>query len=140
SGLAGCADLEGPRGPGEGDANPATSACRRVSPKGSRQDALPDGRPHLSGALRGHPRSRGSTLHRALQPSPLGAPLPRPHDVPVLGRPWAAYRCTGIPCIFFFQAEDGIRVGHVTGVQTCALPIFGLDLHVAEASAAAWAP
>src|SRR5690625_6685837 len=24
---------------------------------------------------------------------------------------------------FFFQAEDGIRVGHVTGVQTCALPI-----------------
>src|SRR5690625_6197806 len=33
------------------------------------------------------------------------------------------------PCIFFvspffFQAEDGIRDGHVTGVQTCALPIF----------------
>src|SRR5690625_7462145 len=25
---------------------------------------------------------------------------------------------------FFFQAEDGIRAGHVTGVQTCALPIF----------------
>src|SRR5690606_39766216 len=24
---------------------------------------------------------------------------------------------------FFFQAEDGIRVFHVTGVQTCALPI-----------------
>src|SRR5207253_3937298 len=24
----------------------------------------------------------------------------------------------------FFQAEDGIRDGHVTGVQTCALPIF----------------
>src|SRR5207253_6342345 len=23
-----------------------------------------------------------------------------------------------------FQAEDGIRDGHVTGVQTCALPIF----------------
>src|SRR5690625_1031518 len=23
----------------------------------------------------------------------------------------------------FFQAEDGIRDGHVTGVQTCALPI-----------------
>src|SRR5439155_8087145 len=31
---------------------------------------------------------------------------------------------------FFFQAEDGIRDGHVTGVQTCALPI----------SAGAWAP
>src|SRR5690625_6268435 len=26
---------------------------------------------------------------------------------------------------FFFQAEDGIRAGHVTGVQTCALPISG---------------
>src|SRR5690625_6129258 len=24
---------------------------------------------------------------------------------------------------FLFQAEDGIRDGHVTGVQTCALPI-----------------
>src|SRR6266487_5249020 len=24
---------------------------------------------------------------------------------------------------FFFQAEDGIRAGRVTGVQTCALPI-----------------
>src|SRR6266508_6819551 len=27
---------------------------------------------------------------------------------------------------FFFQAEDGIRDGHVTGVQTCALPILFL--------------
>src|SRR5690625_616392 len=25
--------------------------------------------------------------------------------------------------LYFFQAEDGIRDGHVTGVQTCALPI-----------------
>src|SRR6266581_6327516 len=25
---------------------------------------------------------------------------------------------------FFFQAEDGIRDGRVTGVQTCALPIY----------------
>src|SRR5690625_7135374 len=25
---------------------------------------------------------------------------------------------------FIFQAEDGIRAGHVTGVQTCALPIY----------------
>src|SRR6266581_3681312 len=35
-------------------------------------------------------------------------------------------------CFFFFQAEDGIRDGRVTGVQTCALPIWaarraGLD-------------
>src|SRR2546422_4180559 len=26
-------------------------------------------------------------------------------------------------CLFFFQAEDGIRDVAVTGVQTCALPI-----------------
>src|SRR5690625_7885453 len=30
--------------------------------------------------------------------------------------------------LFFFQAEDGIRDGHVTGVQTCTLPIWELDL------------
>src|SRR5205807_6658428 len=34
---------------------------------------------------------------------------------------------------FFFQAEDGIRDYKVTGVQTCALPIF-----VAVALAVAW--
>src|SRR5689334_24709173 len=28
------------------------------------------------------------------------------------------------PWVFFFQAEDGIRDGTVTGVQTCALPIW----------------
>src|SRR6266481_6924635 len=27
---------------------------------------------------------------------------------------------------FFFQAEDGIRDGTVTGVQTCALPIWAI--------------
>src|SRR5690606_40133985 len=29
-----------------------------------------------------------------------------------------------MPALFFFQAEDGIRDFHVTGVQTCALPIY----------------
>src|SRR5699024_10536506 len=33
-------------------------------------------------------------------------------------------------CFFFFQAEDGIRDRNVTGVQTCALPICPLSLHV----------
>src|SRR6266508_2928848 len=28
------------------------------------------------------------------------------------------------PIFFVFRAEDGIRDGHVTGVQTCALPIW----------------
>src|SRR2546430_12637185 len=33
--------------------------------------------------------------------------------------------------MFFFQAEDGIRDLTVTGVQTCALPIWGCDtLHI----------
>src|SRR5207253_8711955 len=31
-----------------------------------------------------------------------------------------------------FQAEDGIRDGHVTGVQTCALPIFHLSVAAAQ--------
>src|SRR5207249_7198952 len=30
--------------------------------------------------------------------------------------------------VFFFQAEDGIRYRNVTGVQTCALPIFSRGL------------
>src|SRR5690606_38851234 len=37
----------------------------------------------------------------------------------------AASVCAGSSAVFFFffQAEDGIRDFHVTGVQTCALPI-----------------
>src|SRR5437870_11396275 len=44
---------------------------------------------------------------------------------------WERWLLQGVkdPCgrwlVFFFQAEDGIRDGHVTGVQTCALPICG---------------
>src|SRR5690606_40048793 len=34
-------------------------------------------------------------------------------------------RCFLITSRCFFQAEDRIRDFHVTGVQTCALPIFG---------------
>src|SRR5206468_7556468 len=36
--------------------------------------------------------------------------------IPTSARPWLSF--------FFFQAEDGIRDLIVTGVQTCALPIF----------------
>src|SRR5256885_11681524 len=32
--------------------------------------------------------------------------------------------CLSVRTVFFFQAEDGIRDYKVTGVQTCALPIF----------------
>src|SRR5260370_29179862 len=38
------------------------------------------------------------------------------------GTPFADVACS-ICCVFFFQAEDGIRDSSVTGVQTCALPI-----------------
>src|SRR6266568_3208361 len=31
---------------------------------------------------------------------------------------------SGFSLFFFFQAEDGIRDGTVTGIQTCALPIW----------------
>src|SRR5690348_12118716 len=47
--------------------------------------------------------------------------------------PECAVRCPCNPTVaysitshFFFQAEDGIRDGRVTGVQTCALPIWGI--------------
>src|SRR5262249_59474607 len=35
-----------------------------------------------------------------------------------------------VASVFFFQAEDGIRDWSVTGVQTCALPIFRQPLTV----------
>src|SRR5205823_7541689 len=38
--------------------------------------------------------------------------------------------------LFFFQAEDGIRDKLVTGVQTCALPIFSLPREAHASSAA----
>src|SRR5437868_3048246 len=39
---------------------------------------------------------------------------------------------------FFFQAEDGIRDRNVTGVQTCALPIFGNRLVRNSSEHALW--
>src|SRR5438034_4408946 len=36
----------------------------------------------------------------------------------------SAKRCYELFRVFFFQAEDGIRDHCVTGVQTCALPIY----------------
>src|SRR6266699_4083368 len=37
---------------------------------------------------------------------------------------------------FFLQAEDGIRYADVTGVQTCALPIYLLRRHASRVRAA----
>src|SRR5437660_7341790 len=58
------------------------------------------------------------------------------------GRSLRAHRSgmlMGFRFVFFFQAEDGIRDGHVTGVQTCALPIcrgsrYGIDGPILETS------
>src|SRR5436305_3106239 len=36
-------------------------------------------------------------------------------------------RSRALEILFFFQAEDGIRDADVTGVQTCALPIFEIS-------------
>src|SRR3989475_3981330 len=44
---------------------------------------------------------------------------------------WAACAAASRACVlfFFFQAEDGIRDLTVTGVQTCALPIYAPAFH-----------
>src|SRR2546421_6535035 len=39
---------------------------------------------------------------------------------------WVKVRLCCVKFFFFFQAEDGIRDLIVTGVQTCALPIYQL--------------
>src|SRR5205809_5768175 len=44
--------------------------------------------------------------------------------MPYLGARLRTFALRGGFFFFFFQAEDGIRVVAVTGVQTCALPIF----------------
>src|SRR5690348_17789996 len=44
------------------------------------------------------------------------------------------YICACIFFFFFFQAEDGIRDGRVTGVQTCALPISASLLNARSSS------
>src|SRR5207253_5184311 len=45
---------------------------------------------------------------------------------------WAAESWVLLWLFFFFQAEDGIRDGHVTGVQTCALPISLAYVHLLD--------
>src|SRR5690606_40476116 len=47
-------------------------------------------------------------------------------------------RSSAAPHLFFFQAEDGIRDFHVTGVQTCALPISKQPIWAMSTVSAAW--
>src|SRR5277367_4133154 len=58
-----------------------------------------------------------------------GIPNPGARSAAVLGV-HASLHAAGATLLFFFQAEDGIRVRDVTGVQTCALPIFASVLIV----------
>src|SRR5690606_41207947 len=53
------------------------------------------------------------------QPSTPGAGLVATGHSDIVGP--SSY--SSFPCLFL-QADDGIRAFHVTGVQTCALPIF----------------
>src|SRR2546430_12264284 len=64
------------------------------------------------------------------------------HALTRLGRPPSRLRAeakrqnTGVELLFFFfQAEDGIRDLTVTGVQTCALPIWITLAHLSVSSA-----
>src|SRR6266571_3925337 len=50
------------------------------------------------------------------------------NEIKVMDKSWLK----SLPKDFCFQAEDGIRVGHVTGVQTCALPISLRVIRLAE--------
>src|SRR5207245_3072055 len=43
---------------------------------------------------------------------------------PITSSVWSALTLYGSAGIVFLQAEDGIRDATVTGVQTCALPIY----------------
>src|SRR5436309_6885816 len=45
---------------------------------------------------------------------------------------WEEFLRVSLIVFFFFQAEDGIRDFHVTGVQTCALPILPQPEHPAD--------
>src|SRR5205807_9622435 len=48
--------------------------------------------------------------------------------------------CVHCLFFFFFQAEDGIRVYKVTGVQTCALPISASRTSSSRRASPSWPP
>src|SRR5688572_7586585 len=71
------------------------------------------------------PLRRVADVQVAVQPGVVGVVAERPggpEEPEPIAEQWSADRQTGV----FFQAEDGIRDLAVTGVQTCALPIYQL--------------
>src|SRR5258708_25077055 len=70
-------------------------------------------------------RTRGAREGRATETIRAARQrAPPPADPKRLQLPCAVARRGPESVFFFFQAEDGIRDDLVTGVQTCALPIF----------------
>src|SRR5205807_3665317 len=85
-------------------------------------------------ARRMHGRCGGRTCSRSARPCEAArgarqATREMPRPVSHRGRAKHAFergRGSG-HCVIFFRAEDGIRGYRVTGVQTCALPILGVE-------------
>src|SRR5207302_4938332 len=71
-------------------------------------------------SLHGRGRDHENLLHRAPYPSynRMSRSPPARRTPRLMGGTMGRSKS-----FFFFQAEDGIRDFHVTGVQTCALPI-----------------
>src|SRR5690348_10756770 len=85
---------------------------------------MPNRRRFLGYLIDAHTLSVGVTWLDGDEAEAAVPTLPQPADIFDLGdlQNLAATPTSGL-IAFFFQAEDGIRDGRVTGVQTCALPI-----------------
>src|SRR5690625_5130967 len=81
---------------------PVATSTAAGSPRYKRSEERRVGKEGATARLIGTAEKRQAASSRWLQ-------LTRAENTPLL--------------LLFFQAEDGIRDGHVTGVQTCALPI-----------------
>src|SRR6266581_5198450 len=105
----------------EGIAHQTQDILARVTQHERLEDALADC-VHVVGFT-----SRGRSARRNQQrPRPAAAEILARSEVGVVALLFGREdKGLANDAFFFFQAEDGIRDGRVTGVQTCALPIFG---------------
>src|SRR5690606_14216154 len=77
------------------------------------------------GAIESSPSWRGCAPESERRPRPADFICAAPRARLLRSRAGTS-ACLATTVAFFFPAEDGIRVFHVTGVQTCALPILRL--------------
>src|SRR5438309_2474048 len=68
-------------------------------------------------------RNIGALLVKGVRPRDIFMQHMAKYDSPTKGKDGTSHFGDLDDLHFFFQAEDGIRDGTVTGVQTCALPI-----------------